>query len=205
MEALRRLQNVVRRVADQWRPALSDEAYRIVKQRLFEAEDAQSLGTDGRYCQRRSATSISRTRRSFPRKLATRSTRIAFNRPIRCTLSFSIAFTRTGPLSNDSSARAACFDLMNDVIHALWVDDDQAPRPSRLHPSIAVASVNAELTHTFRTPGRPSSMRTSTGLTPTRSHRQRQACSWTAIDHQAPRPHYLFRGSANNRHISQGH
>ncbi|MEJ7786788.1 MAG: Swt1 family HEPN domain-containing protein, partial [Solirubrobacteraceae bacterium] len=33
LEALKRLQNVVRRVADQWRPASPDEAYHIVRQR----------------------------------------------------------------------------------------------------------------------------------------------------------------------------
>ena len=35
LEALKRLQNVVRRVADQWRPASPNEAYHIVRQRLF--------------------------------------------------------------------------------------------------------------------------------------------------------------------------
>ena len=44
LEALKRLQNVVRRVADQWRPASSDEAYHIVKQRLFTQPDAAALG-----------------------------------------------------------------------------------------------------------------------------------------------------------------
>jgi hypothetical protein len=35
-EALQRLQNVVRRVADQWRPASSQESFEIVRRRLFE-------------------------------------------------------------------------------------------------------------------------------------------------------------------------
>ena len=33
----------MRRVADQWRPASSDEAYHIVKQRLFKDADAAAL------------------------------------------------------------------------------------------------------------------------------------------------------------------
>ena len=48
LEALKRLQNVVRRVADQWRPASSDEAYHIVKQRLFKQPDAAALAVDRR-------------------------------------------------------------------------------------------------------------------------------------------------------------
>ena len=47
LEALKRLQNVVRRVADQWRPASSDEAYHIVRQRLFVAPDADALAAIG--------------------------------------------------------------------------------------------------------------------------------------------------------------
>ena len=47
LEALKRLQNVVRRVADQWRPASSDEAYHIVKQRLFKQPDASGLASIG--------------------------------------------------------------------------------------------------------------------------------------------------------------
>ncbi|MCB0868715.1 MAG: ATP-binding protein, partial [Solirubrobacterales bacterium] len=45
LEALRRLQNVVRRVADQWRPASPDEAYHIVRQRLFQPADAEALAS----------------------------------------------------------------------------------------------------------------------------------------------------------------
>src|SRR3954452_17687451 len=43
LEALRRLQNVVRRIADQWRPASPNEAYHIVRQRLFPTPDAEAL------------------------------------------------------------------------------------------------------------------------------------------------------------------
>ena len=44
-EALKRLQNVVRRVADQWRPASPNEAYHIVRQRLFVTPDADALAS----------------------------------------------------------------------------------------------------------------------------------------------------------------
>ncbi|HEY9473648.1 MAG TPA: Swt1 family HEPN domain-containing protein, partial [Mycobacteriales bacterium] len=41
-EALQRLQNVVRRVADQWRPANSEESFEIVRRRLFTEPSAQA-------------------------------------------------------------------------------------------------------------------------------------------------------------------
>ena len=45
-EALQRLQNIVRRKADQWRPSTRDESFEIVRKRLFEEPDAAALGTD---------------------------------------------------------------------------------------------------------------------------------------------------------------
>lgn len=47
LEALKRLQNVVRRIADQWRPASPTEAYDIVRQRLFDQPDAAALTAIG--------------------------------------------------------------------------------------------------------------------------------------------------------------
>ena len=48
LEALKRLQNVVRRVADQWRPASPNEAYHIVRQRLFTHARRRSARVDQR-------------------------------------------------------------------------------------------------------------------------------------------------------------
>ena len=43
--ALERLQNVIRRVADQWRPSSKNESFEIVRRRLFQPTDAAALGT----------------------------------------------------------------------------------------------------------------------------------------------------------------
>jgi predicted AAA+ superfamily ATPase len=43
--ALERLQNVIRRVADQWRPSSKDESFEIVRRRLFQAPNAEGLTT----------------------------------------------------------------------------------------------------------------------------------------------------------------
>jgi len=46
-EALRRLQNVVRRTADQWRAASSEESFEIVRRRLFATPDGEQLAQIG--------------------------------------------------------------------------------------------------------------------------------------------------------------
>lgn len=106
VEALARLQNVVRRVADQWLPASSDEAYHIVRQRLFVEPDADALAA------------INATAREFVemyRKHGTdfpRETReVEYEERIRRTYPIHpelfAGSTRTGPRSSDSSAPVA--------------------------------------------------------------------------------------------------
>ena len=96
LEALQRLQNVVRRVADQWRPASSEEAYQIVKQRLFVTPDAAGAGLDRGTPRGGSWTSTASTPTSFRARRATRRTRTGSSRPTRSTPSCSTGCTRTG-------------------------------------------------------------------------------------------------------------
>ena len=108
LEALKRLQNVVRRVADQWRPASSDEAYHIVKQRLFIQPDAAALGRD-----RCDGPGVRRDVPQVHRRLPPRGPRLAPTRtgssgPTRSTPSCSTGSTRTGRAWSGSSAPAAC-------------------------------------------------------------------------------------------------
>ena len=145
MEALKRLQNVVRRVADQWRPASSDEAYRIVKQRLFEAEDAKALAQ---------ITATSKAFSDFYRANAGEfpkeandpqyARRIQQTYPLHPEL-FERLYEDWSSLERFQRTRGV-LRLMNAVIHALWVGDDQAPLILPGSVPLAVASVNAELT-----------------------------------------------------------
>jgi predicted AAA+ superfamily ATPase len=48
-EALRRLQNIVRRVADQWKAANAEESFEIVRRRLFTTPDGGGPGADQRH------------------------------------------------------------------------------------------------------------------------------------------------------------
>lgn len=145
MEALKRLQNVVRRVADQWRPASSDEAYRIVKQRLFESEDATALAQIAA-----TAKSFSDFYQAnageFPKEARDPQyrRRIQQTYPLHPEL-FDRLYEDWSSLERFQRTRGV-LRLMNAVIHALWVGEDQGPLILPGSIPLSVASVNAELT-----------------------------------------------------------
>ncbi|MGI8554828.1 MAG: ATP-binding protein, partial [Pyrinomonadaceae bacterium] len=142
---LKRLQNVVRRVADQWRPASPNEAYHIVRQRLFTAPDADALA------------SISATARGFvemyhkhaddfPREArdGNYEDRIKQTYPIHPEL-FDRLYEDWSSLERFQRTRGV-LRLMNTVIHALWVGEDQSPLIMPASIPIGTAAVNSELT-----------------------------------------------------------
>ena len=144
-EALKRLQNVVRRVADQWRPASADESYRIVKQRLFEPENATSIAQIGA-----TAKAFSEFYRQnageFPKEARDPeyARRIQQSYPLHPEL-FDRLYEDWSALERFQRTRGV-LRLMNEVIHALWVGDDQAPIILPGSIPLSVARVNSELT-----------------------------------------------------------
>ncbi len=145
MEALKRLQNVVRRVADQWRPASSDEAYRIVKQRLFESEDAQALAQISATAKAFSDF-YSANAGEFPKEARDPryAKRIAQTYPLHPEL-FDRLYEDWSSLERFQRTRGV-LRLMNSVIHALWAGEDQGPLIMPSSVPLSVAAVNAELT-----------------------------------------------------------
>lgn len=144
-EALKRLQNVVRRVADQWRPASSDEAYRIVKQRLFEAESATALAqitaTAKAFSEFYQANAS-----EFPKEARDPgyARRIQQTYPLHPEL-FDTLYQDWSSLERFQRTRGV-LRLMNEVIHALWAGDDQAPLILPGSIPLSVGRVNSELT-----------------------------------------------------------
>src|SRR3954470_20515077 len=145
LEALRRLQNVVRRLADQWRPASPNEAYHIVRQRLFVAPDADALA------------SINATARGFIEMYVKHADdfpnetraggfedRIKQTYPIHPEL-FDRLYEDWSSLERFQRTRGV-LRLMNTVIHALWVGEDQSPLIMPASIPIGTAAVNSELT-----------------------------------------------------------
>lgn len=145
LEALKRLQNVVRRVADQWRPATSGEAYHIVRQRLFKTPDAQALAA------------IEQTAREFVSLYTKHSDefppetrgggyedRIKQTYPIHPEL-FDRLYEDWSTLERFQRTRGV-LRLMSVVIHALWQGGDPSPLILPGSIPLATADVNAELT-----------------------------------------------------------
>ncbi len=145
LEALKRLQNVVRRVADQWRPASSTEAYQIVRQRLFQQPDAKALAA------------ISATARAyvemyrkytddFPRESrdSAYEDRIKRTYPIHPEL-FDRLYEEWSSLDRFQRTRGV-LRLMSTVIHALWTGEDASPLVMPGSIPLSTSNVNSELT-----------------------------------------------------------
>ncbi len=145
LEALKRLQNVVRRVADQWRPASSAEAYQIVKQRLFKQPDAAALASTGATA-RAYVDMYRKYSDDFPRE--SRETayeeRIKRTYPIHPEL-FDRLYEEWSSLERFQRTRGV-LRLMSTVVHALWAGEDASPLIMPGSIPLATASVNAELT-----------------------------------------------------------
>ena len=145
LEALKRLQNVVRRVADQWRPATSGEAYHIVRQRLFKAPDAEALASIEQTA-REFVALYSKHSDEFPQE--TRGggyeDRIKQTYPIHPEL-FDRLYEDWSTLERFQRTRGV-LRLMSVVIHALWQGGDPSPLILPGSIPLATADVNAELT-----------------------------------------------------------
>ncbi|WP_193376452.1 Swt1 family HEPN domain-containing protein [Mycobacterium sp. UM_CSW] len=145
LEALKRLQNVVRRVADQWRPASSTEAYQIVKQRLFTQPDAVALASINATA-RAYVDMYRKYTDDFPRE--SRDTayedRIKRTYPIHPEL-FDRLYEEWSSLERFQRTRGV-LRLMSTVIHALWVGEDASPLIMPGSVPLATGSVNSELT-----------------------------------------------------------
>jgi len=145
LEALKRLQNVVRRVADQWRPASSDEAYHIVRQRLFVSPDAKALASINATA-RAFVDFYRKQADDFPREALDNDyeERIRRTYPIHPEL-FDRLYEDWSSLERFQRTRGV-LRLMNTVIHALWVGEDAAPLIMSGSIPLATAAVNSELT-----------------------------------------------------------
>ncbi|AFR31400.1 Swt1 family HEPN domain-containing protein [Arthrobacter sp. Rue61a] len=145
LEALKRLQNVVRRVADQWRPASSDEAYHIVKQRLFKQPDAKALASIGATA-KAYVEMYRKYTDDFPREAREPAyeDRVRQTYPVHPEL-FDTLYEEWSSLERFQRTRGV-LRLMSTVIHALWIGEDASPLIMPGSIPLATANVNAELT-----------------------------------------------------------
>jgi predicted AAA+ superfamily ATPase len=124
--ALERLQQVIHRIADQWRPATAVESFAIVRQRLFEEAGAESQA-DIAAVARLFTDFYAKNRAEFPAGVAEPSyeERIKSAYPIHPEL-FDRLYQDWSTLDRFQRTRGV-LRLMSAVIHTLWVRDDPAP------------------------------------------------------------------------------
>ncbi|MFD2839079.1 DUF499 domain-containing protein [Populibacterium corticicola] len=145
--ALERLQNVVRRVADQWRPSSKDESFEIVRRRLFQTPDANGL------------TAISATARafvmmyrgdakSFPSDASdgtnTYEMRIRSSYPLHPEL-LDRLYEDWSTLERFQRTRGV-LKLVSSIVHELWASNDSSPLILPGNVPLDATTVNTDLT-----------------------------------------------------------
>lgn len=125
-EALSRLQNIVRRVADQWRPASAHESFEIVRRRLFE-DPSGAARTDIAAVARRFTQFYAEHRREFPSQVAEAEyeRRIRDCYPLHPEL-FDRLYDDWSTLERFQRTRGV-LRLMSTVIYSLWRANDAYP------------------------------------------------------------------------------
>jgi predicted AAA+ superfamily ATPase len=125
-QALTRLQQVIHRIADQWRPASPVESFAIVRQRLFEEPGADAQADIGAVA-RVFTDFYAKNRVEFPSGVADPSyeERIKSAYPLHPEL-FDRLYQDWSTLDRFQRTRGV-LRLMSAVIHELWERDDPAP------------------------------------------------------------------------------
>ena len=125
-EALKRLQNVVRRIADQWRPATSEESFEIVRRRLFEQPDAAAWGEISLVA-RQFRDYYLQHKGEFP----TACTEVSYEQRIKSCyplhpVLFDLLYEHWSTLERFQRTRGV-LRLMSAVVHELWMSQDALP------------------------------------------------------------------------------
>ncbi|WRS29200.1 DUF499 domain-containing protein [Actinomycetaceae bacterium MB13-C1-2] len=145
--ALERLQNVIRRVADQWRPSSKDESFEIVRRRLFQAPDAEGLTTISAVA-RSFATMYRNNTNLFPRDAATPNDdyekRIRASYPLHPEL-LDRLYEDWSTLERFQRTRGV-LKLVSSIVHELWASNDTSPLILPGNVPLDATTVNTDLT-----------------------------------------------------------
>ena len=144
-EALKRLQNVVRRVANQWTPASPEESFEIVRRRLFKEPTAESL-LEINVVAKKFVDFYRNHAGEFPKEATELSyeDRIRSAYPIHPEL-FDRLYKDWSTLERFQRTRGV-LRLMSSVVHALWVKQDASPIILPASIPIDAPKVASELT-----------------------------------------------------------
>ncbi|MCL2317348.1 MAG: DUF499 domain-containing protein, partial [Actinomycetia bacterium] len=145
--ALERLQNVIRRVADQWRPSSKDEAFEIVRRRLFQDPDAPARA--GIAATARAFVGMYRGDPTlFPRDVsapdASYENRIKASYPLHPEL-LDRLYEDWSTLERFQRTRGV-LKLVSSIVHELWKGEDASPLILPGSVPLSTTSVNTDLT-----------------------------------------------------------
>lgn len=144
--ALERLQNVIRRVADQWRPSTKDESFEIVRRRLFKDPDAQASARIAAVA-RSFIKMYRKDAPSYPREVTTGSEyeeRIRMSYPLHPEMLDQL-YEGWSALPRFQRTRGV-LTLVSSIVSELWSSDDQSPLIMPGSVPLAADAVNANLT-----------------------------------------------------------
>lgn len=145
--ALDRLQNVIRRVADQWRPSSKDESFEIVRRRLFQAPGAEGL-TQIAAVARSFVTLYRNNTALFPRDAATPGEeyerRIRASYPLHPEL-LDRLYEDWSTLERFQRTRGV-LKLVSSIVHELWAANDQSALILPGNVPLDATTVNTDLT-----------------------------------------------------------
>lgn len=145
--ALERLQNVIRRVADQWRPSSKDESFEIVRRRLFQAPNADGLTTISAVA--RSFANLYRNNSTlFPRDAVSPNDdyekRIRASYPLHPEL-LDRLYEDWSTLERFQRTRGV-LKLVSSIVHELWESNDGSPLILPGNVPLDATTVNTDLT-----------------------------------------------------------
>lgn len=153
-KALRELQNVVGRKADQWRPSTRDESFEIVRKRLFEEPDAAAQEQIA-LTARRFADMYRKNPKYYPSGAdgTDYEKRIRSSYPLHPELLDRLYEDWSG-LENFQRTRGV-LTLVSSIIHELWASNDSSPLILPGNVPLDSESVNSNLTQYLRDPWKP--------------------------------------------------
>jgi predicted AAA+ superfamily ATPase len=194
-EALARLQQVIRRMADQWRPATHRESFEIVRRRLFDERDAAAQA-DISVVARAYTEFYARHRGEFPGGVSEPAyeDRIKGAYPIHPEL-FDRLYEDWSTLERFQRTRGV-LRLMSAVIYALWQAGDAAPLIMPGSVPLDSERVRGELTQYLEDDFKPiiDADIDGDGSTPAAIDRERATLGQRSITHRVART--IFLGSA---------
>lgn len=153
-EALQRLQNIVRRKADQWRPSTRDESFEIVRKRLFEEPDAAAQEQIA-LTAHQFANMYRTSPKYYPSGVESNDyeKRIRSSYPLHPELLDRLYEDWSG-LENFQRTRGV-LTLVSSIIHELWASNDTSPLILPGNVPLDSESVNSNLTQYLRDPWKP--------------------------------------------------